>query len=483
MQFGGANFVFLPHINFQHYFIMERITLLSKKTTKTSGQIRLRFRLRDGRAIDLSHKSEIQADLKELSKFNDDGTVRPGTKVFNNELRKQIANEIDAMKRAYSNMKQEGYDLTSEVLEKMVFQELHPKQAERAKQATLLERLETYVSTSYENGLFGDSRLKHYKILLQELQRFLTINGKTMITPNDFTANDVMSFRLFLFDEYKYAANKKYKKIYSDLSERSKPKEKRSLNTVATEMKQLNAFFSSLEDADEINKSPFRKLGKANKQLAVKEQYDEPVILRKEELLKIMETDVPETLKATKDAFLLQCNFGQRISDFKKMTMANIAVNEDGIPYIRYLADKTKKQKHSDFVAPIMRYGLEIIKRTQFNMPILKYVSGQCGYNVKIKNLLKHCGIDRPCSVYDEEKGENIYLPLYELASSKLCRTTCNDLVRLQSTDDNASGLHANGSKAIDRYISNWLRDVFPRWCSAFNQPVYKVDKELNVIE
>jgi hypothetical protein len=462
---------------------MERITLLAKKTTKTSGQIRLRFRLRDGRAIDLSHKSEIQADLKELSKFNDDGTLRPGTKVFNAELLKQIANEIDAMKRAYNAMKQEGYDLTSEVLEKMVFQELHPIQAERTKQSTLLERLETYVSTSYENGLFGNSRLKHYKILLQELQRFLTINGKTAITPNDFTANDVMSFRLFLFDEYKYVNSKKYIKIYNTLSERSKPKEKRSLNTVATEMKQLQAFFSSLEDSDEINKSPFRKLGKANRQLAVKEQYDEPVILRKEELLKIMETDVPDTLKATKDAFLLQCNFGQRISDFKKMTMANIAVNEDGIPYIHYLADKTKKQKHSEFVAPIMLYGLDIIKRTQFNMPILKYVSGQCGYNVKIKNLLKYCEIDRLCSVYDEEKEENTYLPLYELASSKLCRTTCNDLVRLQSTDDNASGLHSNGSKAIDRYISNWLRDVFPRWCSAFNQPVYKVDNELNVIE
>ena len=202
---------------------MERITLLAKKTTKTSGQIRLRFRLRDGRAIDLSHKSEIQADLKELSKFNDDGTLRPGTKVFNAELLKQIANEIDAMKRAYSAMKQEGYDLTSEVLEKMVFQELHPIQAERAKQSTLLERLETYVSTSYENGLFGNSRLKHYKILLQELQRFLTINGKTVITPNDFTANDVMSFRLFLFDEYKYVS--KYKKIYNGQSERSKPKE------------------------------------------------------------------------------------------------------------------------------------------------------------------------------------------------------------------------------------------------------------------
>lgn len=459
---------------------MEKIEIHSR-TTKKQGSIRLRFRLNDGRSVQLYHKSEIQADLKDLTKFEKDGSLRAGIKIYNANLLKQIAAEIDAMKRAYNTMKADGYDLTSEVFESLVLQELHPKQAQRAKERTLIERLETYIDTSYKNGLFGNSRLKHYKILLQEISRFLTISGKSTITPNDFTANDVMSFRLFLFDEYKYVG--KYKKIYSDLSERSKPKEKRSLNTVATEMKQLNAFFSSLEDADEINKSPFRKLGKANKQLAVKEQYDEPVILRKEELLKIMETDVPETLKATKDAFLLQCNFGQRISDFKKMTMANIAVNEDGIPYIHYLADKTKKQKHSEFVAPIMLYGLEIIKRTRFNMPILKYVSGQCGYNVKIKNLLKHCEIDRLCSIYDEEKGENTYIPLYELASSKLCRTTCNDLVRLQSTDDNASGLHANGSKAVDRYISNWLRDVFPRWCSAFNQPVYKVDSELNIID
>ena len=459
---------------------MEKIEIHSR-TTKKQGSIRLRFRLNDGRSVQLYHKSEIQADLKDLTKFEKDGSLRAGIKIYNADLLKQIAVEIDAMKRAYSTMKADGYDLTSEVFENLVLQELHPKQAQRAKERTLIERLETYIDTSYKNGLFGNSRLKHYKILLQEISRFLTISGKSTVTPNDFTANDVMSFRLFLFDEYKYVG--KYKKIYSDLSERSKPKEKRSLNTVATEMKQLNAFFSSLEDADEINKSPFRKLGKANKQLAVKEQYDEPVILRKEELLKIMETDVPETLKATKDAFLLQCNFGQRISDFKKMTMANIAVNEDGIPYIHYLADKTKKQKHSEFVAPIMLYGLEIIKRTRFNMPILKYVSGQCGYNVKIKNLLKHCEIDRLCSIYDEEKGENTYIPLYELASSKLCRTTCNDLVRLQSTDDNASGLHANGSKAVDRYISNWLRDVFPRWCSAFNQPVYKVNSELNIID
>lgn len=35
-----------------------------RRTTKSEGIIKLRFRLRDGRDVDLYHKSEIKADLK-----------------------------------------------------------------------------------------------------------------------------------------------------------------------------------------------------------------------------------------------------------------------------------------------------------------------------------------------------------------------------------------------------------------------------------
>lgn len=458
---------------------MEQIKIVNR-TTKKQGTINLRFRLVDGRNVYLYHKSEIKASLEDLEKFNEDGTRKKGVSIYNRKLQQQIELELKAMRAGYAVMKSDGLDMTSETFEKMVAKQLNPEQSKRDEETPLIKRLEIYISDSYKNGIFGDSRLKHYKILLQELQRFLIINGMSQIAPSVFTAKDIMDFRLFLFDEYKYAT--KYKRIYKDIPTRSIPTERRSLNTVATEIKQLQAFFASLEDTDEISKSPFRKMGKANKQLAVKEQYDEPIILRKEELLKIAATAVPSTLKATKDAFLLQCNTGQRIGDFKKMTMANISVNEDGIPYIHYLADKTKKQTHAEFVAPIMLNSLEIIKRTKFEFPILKYVSGQCGYNAKIKLLLQYCEIDRQCSVYNEEKGENEYHPLWELASNKICRATCNDLVRLQSTNDNASGLHSDGSKAIERYISNWLKDVFPRWCSAFSQPTYKVDEDLNVL-
>ena len=42
---------------------MERVTIFLR-TTKTEGDIKLRFRLRDGREVDLYHKSEIRAALK-----------------------------------------------------------------------------------------------------------------------------------------------------------------------------------------------------------------------------------------------------------------------------------------------------------------------------------------------------------------------------------------------------------------------------------
>ena len=57
----------------------------------------------------------------------------------------------------------------------------------------------------------------------------------------------------------------------------------------------------------------------------------------KDELLKIMDTDVSAKLQDTKDAFLVQCAFGCRVSDFQKMGMHTIAVSDEGIPYIHYI--------------------------------------------------------------------------------------------------------------------------------------------------
>lgn len=483
LQFGGANFIFLPHIFNSTFLLMERITLLTKKSTKTSGKIRLRFRFRDGRAAELYHKSEIQADLKELSKFNDDGSLKSGTKVYNPQLLKDIGVEIDAMRQAYAAMKEGNYDLTSKVFERMVFQVLHPDQSEPNKIVSLLERFNAFIEDSYKQGVWGESRYSLYKLVAKEVERFLTVKGRTAITPSDFTPNDVMEYRQFIVDEYKYV--KKWPKLYANEPPRHIPNEPRNQNTAATRVKQLKAFFSALEDADEIAKSPFRKLVKDRVKMATKERYDEPVFLHFEEFLTVMNTDVPESHRETKDAFLLQCAFGCRVADFQKLTMANVGVDKNGIPYIHYLPNKTKKEQrdNSEIETPIIRYALDIVKKYKFNFHILHYVSGEWGYNAKIKQLLQKCKIDRECNVYNEEIEDNEYKPLYELASSKLCRKTHVDIMNKAQVNLYAAGLHRIGSDAVNRYTKLELSDKFKLMCFAFGQPEYKVDKLLNVID
>ena len=90
---------------------MERITIYLR-TTKTSGKIKLRFRLTEGRSVQLFHKSDIEADLNDLKKFNPDGSLKPRITVYNEDLRKALIREIDAMREAYTQLKQNAVNGT-----------------------------------------------------------------------------------------------------------------------------------------------------------------------------------------------------------------------------------------------------------------------------------------------------------------------------------------------------------------------------------
>jgi len=90
---------FAPHL--KHALIIElgmKGLTIVKRTNKAEGTIRLRFRLRDGRGVDLYHKSEIDADLKDLDKFADTGELKSRVSVYNKKLKLDIDTEIDAIK-------------------------------------------------------------------------------------------------------------------------------------------------------------------------------------------------------------------------------------------------------------------------------------------------------------------------------------------------------------------------------------------------
>ena len=460
---------------------MERITIF-KRTTKKEGDIRLRFRLQDGRKADLYHKSDIVANLKDLEKFLPDGSIKPKVSIFNKSLHTAIIAEIATMHKVYTDMIDKGSTMNGETFEKLIDAELHPIAAESKEEnnATLLSDFSNFADGYFRGGFISEGRFAHYRVTERILNRFLIIKGLSDIRTAEFNTDLLMEFRDFLFNEYLFVPN--WRGLYTSLSVRDVPTKQRNLNTVAHKLKQLQSFFTSMEDGEQIDKSPFRKLGKQRRETALKEKYDEPVFLTADEFQTVISTDVPGSLKETKDAFLLQCFLGCRISDFKAMGMKNIAIDEnDKFAYVRYLPIKTKEKSRDEVETPLMETALNIINQYGFKFTVLNYVFGERGYNDKIKMLLKHCGIDRECKVFNQEKKDNEYKPLFELGSSKLCRKTHVDMMNKVQINQYAAGLHKEGSDAVNRYTKLSLHDRFVLMCAAFSEPSYKVDENLNI--
>lgn len=450
---------------------------------KKEGEVTVRYRLRKGDdIIQISHKSNIRCDVKKLKKFKSDGTPKDRVTVYDTDLSELLKKEYQIMTAAYAKMCDEGLDITSAVWEREIAAIKNPIEVVRAENPNIVTRFRKYADTALRAGILGPNRHKHIIVVSDKLERFLIINGISAITAAEFDIDQLMEFREFLFDEYLYV--EKYEKLYEKVSKANKPQARLSMNTVTSQLKMFQTFFTELEDQDEIHKSPFRKMGKERRKAVMKTKYDDPIFLRKDELLKIISTKVGPMLQDTKDAFLVQCAFGCRISDFKKMSYDSIAVNDEGIPYVHYIPQKTADAQdgNAEVQTPIVRYAFDIIKRTDFTFSILKNTYGEMGYNNRIKSLLQQCKIERPVAQYNEESRKNDYLPLYKVGSSKLARKTHVDMMNKVQINMYAAGLHKEGSRAVHRYTNMELKDRFALMNAAFDQKPYKVDAALNII-
>lgn len=462
---------------------MARIQIINR-TKKTEGKITLRFRLRDGREIDLYHKSEIEADLSDLSKFEADGTPKRRAN-YNRKLHAAITERISLMQSVYDEAVKEGRTLTNELFESDIDLHLHPEKYQHEEadlsKRLLLNRFKKYI----EDGLFSETRKRAYWVTYRIMERFLIITKQEEINIDEVTPDFIMNFREFIINEWEFVKKKKWAYLYADVTKQNIPDAPRVQNTVATKLKHFQAFMRMLEDTDEIVKSPYRRMGRENRLAALREQYADPINLTVEEVRKVINGDVPESLQGTKDAFLIQCALGCRISDFKVMGMDSVAVSKEGVPFIHYLPQKTMhtNNKREEIKTPLLRFAFDIIKRTDFNLPILKYVSGKSGFNKKIKDLLKHCGIDREVGIFNEEKKVMEYLPLWSQGCTKLCRKSFVDITTKVQVNRYAAGLHKVGSDAVNHYSRLQLSDLNILMCEAFGEKPYKVNKNLEIVE
>jgi len=344
------------------------------------------------------------------------------------------------------------------------------------------KRLTQYVDEALRDGVIGEGRYVVLQGKIRKLQRFLTIKGLSAITPREFTSDLLLEYRKFIYDEYLYVGL--FPELYPSGDGRHAPRQRCKDTTVVHDLKALQAFFRELEDTDEISHSPFRKISGERRRSIMHVMYDAPFFLKAEELRQVMATEVPDDLQWAKDIFVLNCAIGCRISDLLSLTMDKVAVSEEGIPYVHYVPRKTARimTVNQEVVTPLILPALEIVSRTRLKLMSNKPHYGKQLYNKTLRELLKVCGINRTICLYDSEHGDNVYRPIYEVASSKLARKTHVDMLNKVQINYYAAGLHREGSDAVFRYTRLELADRFALLNAAFGEDDYRVDKELRVV-
>lgn len=462
---------------------MLNIVYVARTQKKEPAQVRVRLRLLDSGRVDLMHSTNIKASLEDLDKFTRECKPKPKVKVYNHELLDDLKAEIKLMERAYAEMKEKGLDITSEVMENLIAGYRTPIKVVRKTDPTIMQEFRRYIEAAHRDGIIGENRKKHIVVLADKLERYLSIKGMIKMTPKEFTDEILLDFRQFIYDEYLYVP--KHKRLYKDMTAKNLPTARLSTNTVVSQLKMLHTFFEDLEFSRKIDRNPFRQLNRDRKRAVMKTKYDEPVFLRASEFEQLLSAEIPKVYEGVRDAFVVHCAFGCRISDFQALTMDNISVSEEGIPYVHYMPQKTagEQASNAEVQTPVARFAFDIIKRTGFNFPIVRNIYGQNGYNVLLKGLLKDCGITRKVPIFNEAENANQYIPINELASSKLARKTHVDMLNKVQINMYAAGLHKTGSSAVNRYTAMELPDRFALINLAFSQEPYRVNEKLEVIE
>ncbi len=180
--------------------------------------------------------------------------------------------------------------------------------------------------------------------------------------------------------------------------------------------------------------------------------YGDPFFLTSEERNILYDADLSDNpkLSVIRDIFVFHCYVGCRVGDLYRRTKDNIKDE-----FIEYMPQKTKKCQAKTVRVPLHPKALSILERHDSKDGRLLPFKPINTYNTGIRELLRHCGIDRMVTILDTHGYNTLQKPLYEIASSHTARKTFVGNLYRQVPDPNLiasmSG-HVEGSRAFNRY-------------------------------
>ncbi len=423
------------------------------RTNRKNIEVNVRFRMSDGRSTQLFHCSEIKVNPNLWDSKNDCIKARA---VIDTEEKNRINRSVIARKQLLLDvyeLNRSQMELTSEMLEHLVDEALHPEKYQKPKD-NFFDLMNLYL----EKRRLSETREKKFLVLVRALKRYELFyqiyNNKpefklSIETVNSDTIKDFENFfrnEHLLYKEYAYM----YKLIPSVVNTKQKnPKpQPRGNNTICALLGKLRAFYNWCNGQEITTNRPFKKYD------GVAERYGKPYYISLEERNLIADYDLSKYpyLEVQRDIFIFQCLIGCRVSDLLNMTKANII--DDAIEYIPH---KTKNENPDIVNVPLNDRAKSLVKKyegTDNRGRLFPFISAQ-KYNDSIKEIFLRCGVNRSVTILNPTTGKEEKRPINEIASSHLARRTFVGNLYKKVKDPNLVGAlsgHKEGSKAFARY-------------------------------
>lgn len=342
---------------------MATVKAFIRTSTKAKDFVNVRFRLTDGRSVQLFHKSDLKVNPTDFdakaekikAKIVIDNKVR-------NKFDKSITDRKNLINELYFNTTDKSV-LTSDWLEDAIDRNLHPEKyisQDEATPQTFFTFIEDFIQRAPTRSIGNSGRFATENTIKDYSYSFGTLK--------DFAkSKNVDSFD---FSDIDY-------KFYTDYVEYLQTEKNLSSNTIGSKIKHVKLWLSEAIKLDLTSNMKYKSFVK------IQEESDN-IALSEAELKAIFELDFAndksntavnyrvlvgdnkvksyklETLDFVRDGFLLECWTGCRWSDLPKITKANIKND--------FLSIEQKKTG-TEVVIPLLDVPMAILQKYDFTPP------------------------------------------------------------------------------------------------------------------
>jgi len=416
---------------------MATVKAFIRTTQKGNVACSIRFRLTDGRGIQLFATSNLKVNLNDWDAKNEKIKAKV---IYNSSKRKDFDNSILEHKQfIIENYTKSGKDLSADWLEKLLDRKYYPEKYVSKSIETFFSLLKLFI----QQHEMSTQRRKHYYVVYRNLERFEKYT-RSNFSINTFDISKLFEFKNFLEKEHTYITMRP--DIYGDMNKKSLPK-KRSENTIIGIIKKVRTFYNWLNKLEKTQNDPFKnfQIGSST--------YGTPIFITKEERDKIANFNFPSRPKLSiqRDIFIFQCLVGCRVGDLNRFKRSNINNN-----ILSYIPNKTARNEPKTVEVPLSDNAIKLIEKYKnFNGDSLfPYISNQ-KYNDSIRDIFTLVGIKRLVTWFNPQTKMGEQRPINEIASSHLARRTFIGNLYINIQDPNLIGSmsgHVEGSKAFNRY-------------------------------